>query len=129
MSFEVAANNIPFNSEVVRFICGKYVYEINQYNQLFFDASMEMVVPELSNFPWLIIVVAAKINCKGEDKDVGESTCTKKVHYIMYNKKLFFYLELKQKQKDNRSSKAFNAVGSEIIVKEFNEKTGLTYEF
>lgn len=117
MSFEVVGYNIRFNSEVVMFLCSKYISEINEYNQLFFDAYMEMVVPEISNFPWKIIVIAPTINRKGKDKDVGESMSNKKGALLMYNKKLFFDLELKQKQRDNRPRKAFNAVGSETLLK------------
>lgn len=48
---------------------------------------------------------------------------------MISNKKLFLDLAIEEKVKGNRPGEAFNAMGWKNIVKSFNEKTGLAYEF
>lgn len=45
------------------------------------------------------------------------------------NKKLLLDLALEQKEKGNRLGKAFNVIGWENIIKAFNKKMGLQFEF
>lgn len=47
-----------------------------------------------------------------------------KVHWMIANKKLFLDLTIEEKQNGNRPDKAFNTVEWEIIIKEFDAKTG-----
>lgn len=69
-------------------------------------------------------IYGSKISFIAKDKDVGKVKIEKpKAHWTIANKKLFLNLVLEQKQKGNRPDKAFNAVGWENIVKEFNTKT------
>lgn len=43
---------------------------------------------------------------------------------MIANKKLFLDLTIEEKQNGNRPDKAFNTVEWEIIIKEFDAKTG-----
>lgn len=74
--------------------------------------------------------MAPKVIPKGKDKDMGEGKSEKpKVHWTSSNKKLFLDLTLKETFKGNWPGKAFNALGWESILKAFNERTSLQYEY
>lgn len=74
--------------------------------------------------------MASKVNNKGHDKGIVDSKSDKeKAHWTLSNKKLFIDLALEQKQEGNRPSKIFNALRWENIMRAFNEKTDLQYEF
>lgn len=74
--------------------------------------------------------MAPKLSARGKVKDLGEVKFEKpKAHWTTANKKLFLDLAVEEKHKGNRPGKAFNAVGWENIIKEFNAKTGTQYEF
>lgn len=75
-------------------------------------------------------VMAPKVIPKGKDKDMGEGKSKKpKAHWMLSNKKLHLDLALAEKLKRNRPGKAFNAVGWEKILKAFNERAHVQYEY
>lgn len=67
---------------------------------------------------------------KEKDKGMGESKSEKpRVHWTLSNKKLFLDLALGEKHKGNWPDKAFNAIGWKNIIKAFNERTDLQYQY
>lgn len=74
--------------------------------------------------------MAPNVISKGGEKNRGEGKSNRpNAHWTTANKKFFLDLALEEKVKGNRPSKDFNAIRWENIIKSFNEKTCLGYEF
>lgn len=73
--------------------------------------------------------VSSKISNKGKDKNMGDSKTEKqKAIWTMFNKRLFIDLALGQRCLENRSGKAFTAIGRDNILKAFKNIVCLQYE-
>lgn len=73
--------------------------------------------------------MAPKVNRKGKSELVEVKLEKPKAYWTQSNKKLFLDLALEEKHMGNRPGKAFNVVGWENIVKAFNKRTSLQYEY
>lgn len=120
--------SFSFDSVAVHLLCIIDIPEVNEYQQLFFAVYMEMLVHEPS-VPCQTADTAPKVNFKGNDKNVGESKYRNKGCIGQYPIRGYFWIWHLSKKKDNQLSKAFNEVGWENIVMEFNKKISILYEF